>query len=38
MVEGVHAKSINKNDPPPLRPAIMTACEELYEQLSQHAA
>lgn len=38
MVEGVHAKSINKNDPPPLRPAIMEACEALYEQLSQHAA
>ena len=37
MVEGVHAKSINKNDPPPLRPAIMTACEELYEKMSQHA-
>lgn len=37
MVDGVHAKSINKNDPPPLRPAIMTACEELYEQMSQHA-
>lgn len=38
MVEGVHAKSINKNDPPPLRPAIMEACEALYEQMSQHAA
>lgn len=38
MVEGVHARSINKNEPPPLRPAIMTACEALYEQLSQHAA
>lgn len=37
MVEGVHARSINKNDPPPLRPAIMTACEELYELMSQHA-
>ena len=38
MVEGVHARSINKNEPPPLRPAIMEACEALYEQMSQHAA
>jgi hypothetical protein len=38
MVEGVHAKSINKHDPPPLRPAIMAACEGLYEKMSQHAA
>jgi hypothetical protein len=37
MVEGVHAKSINKNEPPPLRPAIMTACEALYEQMTQDA-
>ena len=38
MVDGVHAKSINKNDPPPLRPAIMLACAALYEQMSQDAA
>ena len=38
MVQGVHAKSINKNEPPPLRPAIMAACDELYEQMSQDAA
>ena len=38
MVEGVHAKSINKNDPPPLRPAILLACEQLYEQMTADAA
>jgi hypothetical protein len=38
MVEGVHAKSINKNDSPPLRPAILAACEEMYEQMTQDAA
>lgn len=38
MVEGVHARSINKNDPPPLRPAIMSACDALYDELTQHSA
>lgn len=38
MVEGVHAKSINKNSPPPLRPAILAACDELYEQMTQDVA
>ncbi len=38
MVEGVHAKSINKNDSPPLRPAIMLACERLYDQLTLDSA
>lgn len=38
MVEGVHAKSINKNPSPPLREAIMMACDDLYEQLTADSA
>jgi len=37
MVEGIFASSINKNDAPILNEQIQTACDQLYEQMTQDA-